>query len=216
MRLLLMLCLFLPAALSGQDSLARPDIPRLTIKTNPLTVMNYFKPSASLHLDLRLSRRFGLDLGAGAIFDSSIFADHKGESYRGPRFRAGLKYYHQIEESAAFHVGIAAKYNDVTHMFFRRALRQGGRYEEILLNKRKVKSYGAALQYGVQLYLGDDRRLLLEPYAGFGVSWNKVSISLPPDAELLRDRRFFTFEFPEGTSPWFDILLGFHIGYVLW
>lgn len=178
--------------------------------------MNPYKQSASLHADLRLSPRFSLDLAAGAIFDSFFFANEKGESYRGPRYRAGLKYFYQIRPAAAQHVGIEARYNDVTHLFFRGALRQGGRYEEILLNERSVKSYGLALRYGVQFYLGNTRRLLLEPYGGFGAAWNQVSIFLPPDAELLPDRRFFTFEFREGTSPWFDILLGFHIGYVLW
>lgn len=216
MRLLLLLCLCLPAALSGQDSLLRPGLPLLTIKTNPLTALNPYKYSASLHADVRLSPRFSLDLGAGAIFDSAFFANEKGESYRGPRFRAGLKYFYQIRPRAAQHLGIEARYNDVTHLFFRSALRQGGRYEEILLNERSVKSYGVSLRYGVQFYLGNTRRLLLEPYAGFGAAWNQVSISLTPDAELLGDGRFFSFEFREGTSPWFDILLGFHIGYVLW
>ncbi len=222
-RALLLFCLLPLGALHAQDSLATQTnrIPRLTLKTNATTLLNTAKTSAMLSADLRLARRWSVDLGVGSFLFSSFFANNPGEHYSGLRGRAGMKYFFSLRPGASWHVGIEGKYNDVDHAYWESVLRQGGQFEQILLIDRKVKSTGAALRTGVQIYLGPDKRLLLDVYTGVGFLANNVTESnRPPDAE-----RFFTggflfsrddFLYPIGRQTRADYLLGMHIGYSFW
>jgi len=222
-RALLLFCLLPLGALHAQDSLATQthSIPLLTLKTNATTLLNMAKTSAMLTADLRLARRWSVDLGVGSFLFSSFFANDPGEHYYGLRARAGLKYFYLLRPGASWHVGIEGKYNDVDHAYWETVLRQGGQFEQILLIDRNVKSRGAALRTGVQFYFDPDRRLLLDVYTGVGFMSNNVTeSSRPPDAE-----RFFTggflfsrddFRYPIGRQTRADFLLGLHIGYAFW
>lgn len=222
-RALLLFCLLPFGALHAQDSLLaqRNRIPRLTLKTNITTLLNTAKTSAMLTADLRLAPRWSVDLGAGSFLFSSFFANNPGEHYYGLRARAGLKYFYSLKPGASWHVGIEGKYNDVDHAYWESVLRQGGQFEQILLIDRQVKSTGAALRTGVQMYLGPDKRLLLDFYTGVGFMANDVTESnRPPDAERLFQGGFLfsrdDFKYPIGRQTRADYLLGLHIGYSFW
>lgn len=221
----LILAVLLPfGSLQAQDSLTAlspPRLPRLTLKTNATTLLNTAKTSAMLTADIRLARRWSLDLGAGAFLFSSYFADNPGEHYHGLRARAGMKYFFSMWPNASWHMGMEAKYNDVQHAHWERFLRQGGQFEQILLIDRHVKSTGAALRTGVQMYLGPDKRLLLDFYTGVGFLANNVTeINRPPDAERISQREFLfsrdNFKYSTGRQTIADYLLGMHIGYLFW
>lgn len=219
----LILAIFLPfCSLQAQDSLVpqAPRIPRLTLKTNVTTLLNTAKTSAMLTADLRLARRWSVDLGAGAFLFSSFFADDPGEYYYGLRARAGMKYFFSLRPDASWYVGMEAKYNDIQHAYWERLLRQGSQFEQIFLMDRNVKSTGAALRIGAQFYFNADRRLLLDVYTGVGFLDNHVTESnLPPDAERPFRGRLFTREslmYEPGRQTIADYLLGLHIGYSFW
>lgn len=220
-RTLLLLALLSAGALQAQDS-TFTGIPRLTLKTNVTTLLNPAKTSAMLTADLRLARRLSLDAGGGAFLFSSVFADDDGEYYRGLRARGGIKYFPVLKPDFSWHIGIEAKHNNVNHRYWERVLRQGGQFEQILLLQRRVQSTGAALRTGVQFYLGDDKRLLLDLYIGMGFLANHVTeTNRPPDAEPLffRDFQFFSersFRYLPGRSIIADYLMGMHIGYSFW
>lgn len=223
-RALLILLLLWPfCTLGAQDTLAtgHSGIPRLTLKTNATTLLNIFKPSAMITADLRLAPRWSMDIGAGAFLVSSFFADKPGEHYYGLRARAGMKYFFSLQPDVSWHLGMEAKYNQVQHAYWGRVLRQGGQFEQILLIDRRVKSIGAALRIGVQLYLGRHKRMLVDFYTGFGfVTNNVIEKNLPPDAERLFDEVFQTFrddyQYPTGRRTIPDFLLGIHMGYLFW
>lgn len=222
-RALILLFLWPLCTLYAQDSpVERPDgIPRLTLKTNATTLLNASKTSAMLTADLRLAPRWSADIGAGSFLFSSFFANNTGEHYYGLRARAGMKYFFSLRPNASWHIGWEAKYNDVQHAYWERLLRQGGQFEQTMLIHRNVKSAGAALRTGVQMYLGPDKRLLLDFYTGFGFQVNDVTESnRPPDAERLFPRGFLIsredFIYPAGRKTIADYLLGMHIGYSFW
>jgi len=224
-RALLLFCLLPLGTLHAQDSVATKthSIPLLTLKTNATTLLNTAKTSAMLTADLRLARRWSVDMGVGSFLFSSFFANDPGEHYYGLRARAGFKYFYSLRSGASWHVGVEGKYNDVNHAYWERVLRQGGQFEQIILIDRKVKSKGAALRTGVQFYFNSDRRLFLDVYTGIGFMANNVTeSSRPPDAERSFREGLFVlfsrddFRYPLGRQTKADLLLGLHIGYAFW
>lgn len=217
MRLLPLVLLFCSAAVcSATDP---HPIPRLIVKTNATTLINVYKPAVALTADLRVAPRFSVDASAGAILGSPIFAPRQGDTYSGLRLRSGFKYFADISENDAFHIGLEAKYNDVTNTRQRTVLRQGGQYRQIMPTDRLVRTIGFAGRLGWHFYSGANRRLLLELYTGIGGAWHTVKrAGLPPDAQPVEfeDRVFFNFEYPNGKSSTLDLLLGLHIGYAIW
>ena len=214
MRTTVFLVLFLPLCLTAQKE---PGIPLLTLKTNVSALINPIKQAYAFAADLRLSSKMSADAGAGAFLGSALqFAQREGESYTGLRLRAGLKYYMIQRERYAFHVGMQSKYHDIKHITFRQVLRQGQQYLEILPVERTLKTYGMAGRSGWQFYLGRNNRLLLEPYFGFGIAWHDARRNLPPDAELIDEGGFLSFEYEQGKSVMPDILMGVYLGVALW
>lgn len=214
MRTIVFLILFLPVCLTAQKE---SGIPFFTLKTNVSALLNPIKQAYAFAADFRLSSRISADAGAGAFLGSPLqFAQRKGESYTGLRLRAGLKYYLIQRNRYAFHVGLQGKYHDIKHITIRQVLRQGQQYLEILPVERTLQTYGVAGRTGWQFYLGTNKRLLLEPYCGFGIAWHEARRNLPPDAELIEEGGFLTFEYEQGKSIMPDILLGVYLGVALW
>ena len=214
MRTLLLVLSLLPLRVLAQSGAAA--LPRFTLKTNLTTLISPIKQAYAFTSDIRLSPRMSVDAGAGAFFYSLEFAGREGESYKGPRLRAGLKYYLLQRERMAFHLGLEGKYQSVRHWQQREMFRQGQQYVEGRALLRSIKSHGVASRAGWQFYLGQRKRLLLEPYVGIGLVWHDVTFHLPPDAEVVDDRGPFSFQLETGKSTYPDILLGLHAGVVLW
>lgn len=204
------------SALYAQDNPGQV-IPAVVLKTNATTLLNPFKQSVMLTADIRLARQLSVDVGLGAFLSSSTFANQVGESYRGPRLRAGMKYYYEIRDQFMFYFGAEAKHNSVVNRQWSTVLRQGGQFQEIILIKREVNTWGGAGRFGGQFYMGAKKRVVVDLYVGAGWSAHHVAFGLPPDAERrLRDFQLFNFEYPAGRSNNLDILFGWHLGYAFW
>lgn len=213
MKRLLFLLVLLPVSAAAQtDSLS---IPKLVLKANIAALANPFKPALALGADIRLHPRWSADAGLGYFLGSPAFAQYDGESYTGPRLRAGLKYHYRITSSGVFHVGLETRYHDIAHTSIRNAMRQGGQYTEFLNTRRTLRTFGGAVRAGAQFFGSRNRRLLLEPYLGLGFARHRVAFSLPHDAELLDQGEFFDFEYPEGITWMPDVLFGVHLGFAL-
>ncbi|MCW5923602.1 MAG: hypothetical protein KIS77_14755 [Saprospiraceae bacterium] len=212
MRPTLFLLLIWQATASAQ----RDGLPSFTLKANAGTLISPGKQAIALTTDVRLAPNVSLDLGTGYFFHSASFTQYKGESYQGLRLRSGIKFFPDAAENAPIHLGIEAKHNNIRHLKYREVLRQGGQYQETLLTERTVRSWGVAGRFGGYFYEGARRRLLFEPYVGLGVVFHRVSIDLPPDAELLERGGLLSFEYPVGRRRLLDLLLGLHIGYAFW
>lgn len=216
MRLFLLLFLALGAvALRSQSPPA--EIPPYIIKTNATTLLNPFKQAVMLTADIRIAPRWSVDIGGGAFLYGVTFVTREGDSYRGGRWRAGFKYFTRRTDTRSFHLGLEFKYNDITHVQSRTALRQGGQYLEILPVERTVRTAGVAARIGSYRYLGKKRRLLIEPYWGLGYAVHRVARHLPPDAELVdgAGRRAVSIEYEPGQTVTPDILWGVHMGWLI-
>ncbi len=130
--------------------------------------------------------------------------------------RAGLKYVLRPTKSGAIHLGIEGRYHDIRHISIRQVFRQGQQYIEILPVERTVRTYGLAGRIAWPHYFGRDQRFLFETFMGLGFQTHHVSRRLPPDAELIDNRAFFTFELEPGNSSFLDVLFGVNVGVVLW
>lgn len=216
MRHLFLLFVLLPVLLCAQTG-KEPLAPRFALKANLMPMINPAKQAIALAGDLRIAPRIGVDVGVGYIFNSTAFASFDGESYRGMRWRAGAKYFVDLTDDVAFHIGLEAKYNDINNVQIKRVLRQGGQYIELLGVNRKVRTTGYALRLGWQFYSGSNKRFLVEPFMGFGVATHQVTRNLPPDAELIDgERELFSFEYGPGKTRTPDIMIGVHLGYAVW
>jgi hypothetical protein len=209
MRYLFFFILVLPSCLLAQtdtSGIQRLRPPR-TIKTNPLEWINPFSQSFTVQTDWPIARRWGLELGAGAVLTSQALISFEGETYRGLRLRSGIKYYFHQEQSWNFYMGMALKGSWVQSNRYIVISRQGGQYLETIKYQRQINMLGAAL------YIG--KRFLLEPFVGLGVRQQYVSgYDLPPDAVLFNNRRdFITWQRAPGTYILPDVLLGFYFGW---
>lgn len=224
MRVIVFLFLIFSVNLPAQvrQDAGAPAIPRFTLKTNASLLLNPFKQGFALATDIRLTPRFSADAGAGIFFNSIVYANNKGESYKGLRLRGGFKYFTGKSPKNPFHIGIEAKYHDINHFSYRDVLRQGGQYVETLLTERNVKTAGLASRVGWYNYIDSKRRVLLEPFLGLGMIFNNVAFNLPPDAELIEveteESMMFDdgLEYPQGESRYVDVLIGLYVGYVFW
>lgn len=215
-RFVFILWLF-PFGLSAQKDAGARGLPLLTFKTNVTALLNPVKQAYAFGADIRLGSRITADIGAGAFLGSPLqFADHKGESYKGLRLRAGLKYYLFQKGRSAFHLGLEGKVHNIKHFRYWEVLRQGQQYTEFLLAERKVDTQGLSSRAGLQIFLGENRRFFIEPYAGLGFLFNTVKLQLPPDVEIIDDGGIFVFEFEPGRTVSPDLIVGLHFGVALW
>lgn len=215
---ILLAALCLSAPLPGQPQDSGSTLPVLVVRASMLPMMQNLKQSANLAADLRVSEGISADLGMGWMLGSFVFARYRGESYQGPRFRAGIKYFLHSDERQAVHIGAELTYQDILHRKYRSALRQGGQYAERILDRRHVRTTGLYLRTGMHFYLGRHRRWLLEPQAGLGIRLHEVWRGNAPDVEIMPPGRgtLFTFEYPDGKCRNLHLLVALQLGYVLW
>jgi hypothetical protein len=217
MRAILLCALWLPVSVLAQEGTpaAAPDRPPFTLKTVPFTLINPFQQSVDLQADVPLSGRWGLDLGIGAILDSWPLASFKDESYRGLKVKPALKYYIKRKASEDLYLALGFKYHLVRHDRYDNILRQGGQYAEWMLVRRNLTVWGTNLRMGSQVYIGERKRWMIEPF--FGLGYRQLHVSrdvLPPDAEAQDFQSGFNFELEPGTHNLADFLVGFHFGWV--
>lgn len=217
MRLLVLLAALLPFALVASvspDSVPAHRIPLLTLKTNVGAPLFVAKQSWAVAADLRIAPRVSVQAGGGSFFYSGTFAPLEGESYKGLRLRYGIKYFAGISSRTGFYIGLEAKYHDIRHRRFRDVFRQGQQYIENLLTERRVRTHAIGWCIGVQTFNGKRKRLLIEPYAGFGIGFHNVKHDLPPDAEPTGNDGLFELETGKSRLP--ELFFGMHMGYIIW
>ena len=218
MRILILLLAGLPNLLPAQST---PDslpsgVPRLTLKVNASALLYPAKQSYAFAANVRLAPRWSVQVSAGAIFYSSAFANLKGESYKGLRLRGGIQYFFYTPKNSAFYLALEGKHHDIRHIHLRNVWRQGRQYVQYMHVERTVRTYAVDWCIGAQTFHGRKKRLLIEPYAGFGVAHHRVRLLLPPDGEPFEEIGEGLFEYPEGKSRWLDLMLGVHVGVAIW
>lgn len=219
MRIVLYLFLMLAvSSLTAQDNTSKDsDSPsELVVKMELLQLASPFKQSVGVHMDYRFAPHHRFDMAAGLILDSRIFADEKGESYQGPRVRIGWKFAFVERRRASLYTGLEFGFDDITHRYFDQVQRQGNNYTEYLLVNRHLTSLSGTARFGVMIFLGKNRRFMIEPEIKLGVAQHNVSFRNPDDVVIFEPRTdFFNFQSDEGMSYRFLPSVGFHIGYVL-
>ncbi|MBK8558148.1 MAG: hypothetical protein IPL65_21505 [Lewinellaceae bacterium] len=219
MRVLFVLLLLSARGLCAQsDTLAHPGplVPKLTFKTNIISLINPLKEAVAFASDVRLGPKASIDLGVGAFLGSSVLARTQGESYQGLRLRTGFKYYGITSKRYVFHFGAEGKYNNIRHVSLEQVLRQGGQYLEILPIERHVRALGIGGRCGWQFFAGKKKQVFFEPYLYLGALYYQVSRDLPADATEFLDWEFINFEIAPGRSRFPDFTIGFHFGMALW
>ena len=217
MRFLALFLAFWPTVLAAkvcQDSVPVHRIPRLTLKTNVGAPLFVFKQSWAVAADLRIAPRVSVQAGGGSFFYSGTFAAREGESYKGLRLRYGIRYFASLSAKSAFYIGLEAKYHNIRHRRYRDVFRQGQQYIEYLLTDRRIRTHAVGWCIGVQTYNGSGKRLLIEPFAGFGLGFHTVRHKLPADGEEIGGNTLF--EFSNGKSSLPELFFGLHMGYVIW
>lgn len=210
-------CPLLPAgqAYPLPDTITGP-LPKLLIKTDALRWISPLKPAANLGLEVTVAPHHRMDLSLGWYLGSNYFASFNGESYQGPRLRAGWKWIGWIDPGTLLYAGLEGRYDRITHREWAYVSRQGQQYIEIFLRNRQIESLGAAVRIGMQLYLGKSGRWVFEPEFLLGVARHTVTWRDPPDVTLAGNQDgWFDFRYPEGTSTWFYPVISLNVGYVL-
>ncbi len=193
----------------------RIDNPKWALKTNLLNLTPW-RLSASVGVDIRLYRNLALELDGGS-FLTSFHASQIGESYRGPRLWATLKYHIAHYNRSVMYIGLMYKHYDIRNTRYRYLERQGGQFTEYALLGRDIKVRGGLLRYGCQFHLGPQKRLILEPSIAVGFSQRTIQHDpIPPDAEYRRriDGNE-TWELRPGIFNLPDGMLGVYIGWRL-
>jgi hypothetical protein len=218
MRTLLFLWCLTPVLVWSQESKVEPSfqIPKVSIRTNLLTLINVFQQSYGVGAEVRLVRRWSFDVNGGSFFAARPVANNVGESYRGLRLRSTLKYYYYLGEQCSFYAGIEGKYNNINHWSYRNISRQGGQFNEIKLIQRDIIIKGGNLGSGLQWCFGAKRRFVLDTYLGLGMKERNISIAFPPDAELVGLFREFNFERQEGVRRVPDLVFNLSLGIAIW
>ncbi len=203
---------FLGKAQENTDTF-RLSRPPFLLKTAHLELINPYQQSFALLAELPLSQRWSLEPGASLVFNSLSLAPQKGEHYKGIKWRTTLKYYLKRSARINTYLGLTFKYNDIKHDHYVNALRQGGQYNEWLLERRNLQTWGIGMRYGFQNYWGKRKKWIVEPYAGFGFRQTRIrNDALPGDAERVNEGRIFNFVRAPGVYLVPDVMWGIYMG----
>ncbi len=211
-------CCLIAHLLTAQDVSddRRDSPPELVVKMELLQLVSPFKQSAGIQMDYRFAPYHRFDVTAGLILDSQLFADDKGESYQGPRVRIGWKFAFVERRRASVYTGLEFGFDDILHRYYDRVQRQGNNYTEYFLVNRHLTSLSGTARFGVMIFLGKDRRFMIEPEIKLGVAQHNVTYRNPDDVVVFAPRTdFFNFQSEVGQSYVVLPSVGFHIGYVL-
>lgn len=198
-----------------------PDaqLPRWMLRTNMLSPINPFKQSASLTAEFPVLPQLTAEAVVGYTFHADrIFIDQAQESYRGPQFRIGMKYYSFLNKNNFWYLGLEGKHERITHRVWSNLLRQGGQFSEVALVPRKLTTWGGVGKIGFLFFLDPSKRLILDVYFGLGANRHFVKFDLPPDTEVITSVKgvLFSVLHPEGLSTLPAVVLGIHLGYAFW
>jgi hypothetical protein len=218
MRAFFLFLLVFPLFLRAQDSVPPREafVPAITIKSNVLPFISPIKAAANISTDIRLARRFTVDLGAGWFIPNIYGSKFKGETFEGLRLRTGAKYIFTNFKDGSASLGLLGKYNDIRDTEYRNVVRQGGQYVEQLLVTRNLKTKGIGIHIGLQFYSGKRNRLVIESFGGFGMLHTQITDNMPADAERTFSEWTFNLDRDPGTYRSLDIFCGMHIGIALW
>ncbi len=189
--------------------------PPFTLKIAALDLINPIHQTILLQTDIPLAARWGIDVGVGWVFNSTNFAQYKEETFRGLKVRPAIKYYFSRSKAGDDYISLVFKYNNLYNDRYVDVLRQGRQYSEWMLQRRHYTTLGISARIGTQLYMDKAQRWIVEPF--FGLGTRQVTIKngdLPPDAELIDNRNFFSLERVPGTYSSPDIMLGCFISWV--
>lgn len=201
------------------DSLANDaQLPRWILRTNLLSPINPFKQSASLTAEYPLLPQLSVEASLVYTYHADrIFIDQNQESYRGPQFRLGLRYYYYQKKSNHWYFGLEVKHERITHQVWSNVLRQGGQYSEVALVPRKLTTWGSLGKMGFLFFLDPSKRFFMDLNFGLGVNRHFVKYDLPPDGEArIQQNGFGGFLHPEGLSSLPSLVWGVHLGYAFW
>lgn len=219
MRTLLLWVMLLPIPGFAQENtfVQKPERPSFTLKIAPLELINFFQQAVLLRADIPVSPRWGIDMGIGMVVNSLSLAPFKGESYRGIKVQPSIKYYiKQFDSGDNSYISLVYKYNNIYNDRYIQMSRQGGQYAEWTLQRRHRVVQGIALRFGVQQYMGQRKRWIIEPYIGLGARQMRITDDgLPPDAELLTQGRLFNLDQPPGIYNTPDFMMGIYLGWRL-
>lgn len=195
-----------------------PKIPKLILRCNVGSLINPFKQAASITADYRVLPRLSVDAGLGYYFHAwYLILDQKEESYRGPQFRIGTKFYYRDKKVDTWYIGLEAKHDRITHQIWGILHRQGGQYSEVALIPRRVNTWTGAARFGRLIYLDGSKKWILDLYCGLGILQYRVKHEFPDDTEgFLSRRAFFNFIYPEGLTTLPTVIYGAHLGYAFW
>jgi hypothetical protein len=224
MKSIILGILFLSIAsicLAQEADKVAPDaqLPRWMLRTNMLSPLNPFKQSASFTAEFPVLPQLTAEAVVGYTFHAgSMFIDQAQESYRGPQFRIGMKYYSFLKKNDFFYLGIEAKHERITHLLWSTILRHGSQYSEVVLAPRNLTTWGGVGKVGFLFFLDPSKRLILDVYFGLGANRHFVKFDLPPDTEVITSVQgvLFSVLHPEGLSNLPTVVFGIHLGYAFW
>ncbi len=220
MKSVLLFTLLLPLSGFSQEAAVEPSLgkPPFILKIGTLNLINNIQQSVDGMIDIPLSPKLGVELGVNYVFDSGTFAQKKGETYKGFKYRTALKYYFDRSEEADYYLALAVKYVDIKNDRYVDIIRQGGQYSQTIMHREYLHTWGVALRIGSQYYLGRKKRFLMEPFFAVGLRQRTVSEdALPPDAELLDNNfeRLFGNNRQLGITTTPDMMMGLSLGWKL-
>ena len=216
MRALILVLLLLPLQGFSQENTPgkAQKRPPYTLGIAPLALINPVQQSVSVQADLPITARWGIVIGLGWVFNSSALAPQKGETFTGLKFKPSVKYYMRRSESGNSYISLVYKYNDLYNRHFINVLRQGGQYSEWGLQRKHLVTHGVAIQLGGQEYYGRRKRVIFEPFLGFGLRRLRIAYdALPPDAEILEVQRLLSVERRAGFYNLPDLMIGISLGW---
>lgn len=212
----ILLMVVVPLMGQVQDVADPQSPPELVIKSDIIQWLSPFKQSVGIQMDYRFMPHHRFDMMAGFYMGSRLYAYRSGESYQGPRIRIGWKFAFLEKRVVSMYTGLEFGFDDITHRYYGTVQRQGGNYTEELLRNRHLTSLSGALRFGVMVFIGPSRRLMIEPEIKTGISQHNVIYKDPPDVVTFEiNRGIFDFQSPVGKTITFLPSIGFHIGYVL-
>ena len=218
MRTILFSIFLLPAVLFAQEKAPEQQPARFpfTLKTAPLNLINPFQFSVDVMSDIPVATNWSIEMGVGLVLDSKVFAQYKGDTYRGIKLKPTVKHYFSRTADSDDYFGLALKYNYLQEKHYFRVSRQGEQYWENQLTRRHIHTWGAAFRFGTQQYVGAHKRFIIEPFGALGIRQSFVSFNdLPPDAAVVEGSGWFAGSRVAGIYTTPDFMLGISMGWRL-
>jgi len=201
-----------------KKEITKISVPNATVKFNVPVLFLDPKHAFFVATDTRLGKYFSLDMGMGYYFLLNNRAYYEDESFSGFRGRVGIKYYYIFGQRLAPYVGFEGMLNRFNIKEYQDICRFGCQYNETFLTNREVKAMGLAARTGLMIFMGKQKRLFFDVYAGVGYKYLEISDDIPSDAEIIGDRGWFgnLYDSDPGDYHVGNVILGIYFGYAFW